>query len=208
MASDYAAMMRASLALAEASPPAEATRLCGLAVAFAAALETHHRDGGTGYLATAADDAADVVIRARPTTDDAVPNAHGLYAQALLKLASLTGETAWRARADALLAGLASAIAANPYGHASLLNAIDQRLRGIDIVILGEESAALREAALAAPFLDRSVRIAGSDAGAELPEIAGYRGALPAAFICAEGRCSLPATRPEDIAARIASLRG
>jgi uncharacterized protein YyaL (SSP411 family) len=30
---------------------------------------------------------------ARPTTDDATPNVHAVYAQALLKLSSLTGQT-------------------------------------------------------------------------------------------------------------------
>jgi uncharacterized protein YyaL (SSP411 family) len=153
MASDYAAMTRAALALAEASEPAEAARLCQLAVGFIMALEKHHLDPATACFATSADDARDVVIRSQPTIDDAVPNAHGLYAQALLKLAALMGEAPMRERADQLIATLGSATLANPYGHASLLNAIDQRLAEVEIVILGEseESSRLRAAALARP---------------------------------------------------------
>jgi uncharacterized protein YyaL (SSP411 family) len=208
MASDYAAMMRAALALAEASPPPKARRLCELARRFAAALEKHHLDGSTGYLATSAGDAKDVVIRSQPTTDDAVPNVHGLYAQALQKLASLTGDAGPRRRADGLIAALGSAILANPYGHASLLNACDQRLCEIEIVILGDGSSALHDSALAVPFLNRTVRLAQSAAAeSELPEIAAYKGVRPAVFICAQGRCSLPATRPEEITPRIQSLR-
>jgi hypothetical protein len=46
-----------------------------------------------------------------------------------------------------------------------------------------------------------------SAAAGELAEIAAYPKDKSAAFVCAEGRCSLPATRPEEIALRIASLR-
>jgi uncharacterized protein YyaL (SSP411 family) len=205
MASDYAAMMRAALALAEVGSAAEAARLCGLARRLAAALETHHRDAKSGYLCTAADDARDVVIRSKPSVDDAVPNAHGLYAQALLKLAALIGDTAMRERADALIATLGPAILASPYGHASLLNACDQRLHEVEIVLLGDSSD-LRRAALATAFLNRTVRSAGG-AGAEFPEIAAYPSDKSAAFICAQGRCSLPATRPEEVAERLEALR-
>jgi uncharacterized protein len=210
MASDYAAMMRAALALAEASALDEARWLCDLAKSFVAALEKHHLDSRTGYLATSANDARDVVIRSQPTVDEAVPNAHGLYAQALLKLTSLTGDTQMRERADRLAVTLGSAVLNNPYGHASLLNAVDQRLGEVQIVILGEgmDSSALRNAALANPFLNRTVRPAGITTGSEqFPEIAGHPKDKPAAFACTEGRCSLPATRPEEIALRLASLR-
>ena len=150
------------------------------------------------------------MIRSQPTVDEAVPNTHGLYAQALLKLTSLTGEAQMRERADRLVATLGSAVLNNPYGHASLLNAIDQRLGEVQIVILGEGiySSALRNAALATPFLNRTVRPAAITTGSEqFPEIAGHPKDKPAAFACTEGRCSLPATRPEEIALRLASLR-
>ena len=213
MASDYAAMMRAALALAEAGPKepgpkTDASRLCDLARGFAEVLEAHHLDRETGYLCTSADDAPDIVFRSQPTADDAVPNAHALYAQALLKLASLTGEASMRNRADELIATLAPSLSANPYGHAALLNALDQRLRNIDIVIVGDDTEGLRAAALASSFLNRTVRLQASSAAAgELAEIAAYPKDKSAAFVCAEGRCSLPATRPEEIALRIASLR-
>jgi uncharacterized protein YyaL (SSP411 family) len=208
MASDYAAMMRAALALAEAGPKADALRLCDLARGFTDVLEAHHLNRETGYLCTSADDARDTVFRAQPTADDAVPNVHGLYAQALLKLASLTGEVSMRKRADELIATLAPAWRVNPYSHASLLNALDQRVHNIDIVIVGRDSEGLRTAALASSFLSRTVRLAErSPMGEGLAEIAAYPRDKSAAFVCAEGRCSLPATHPEEIALRVASLR-
>ena len=208
MASDYAAMMRAALALAEASTDADAESLCDLAHRLSQALEAHHLDPATGFLCTSADDAPDVVFRARPTTDDATPNAHAVYAQALLKLSSLTGEASSRARADRLLEALTPAVLANPFGHAALLNALDQRLHNIDIVVVGPESQPLRRAALAVSFLNRTVRsVMKAGAGEDFAEVAAYPRDRSAAFICAEGRCSLPVTRPEEIAGRVASMR-
>jgi uncharacterized protein len=208
MASDYAAMMRAALALAEAGSDTDAQRLCDLAHRFSQALDAHHLDRATGFLCTSADDAPDVVFRPRPTIDDAVPNAHAVYAQALLKLSSLTGRASLRTRADRLLAALTPILRANPFGHTALLNALDQRLHNIDILIVGPDSDSLRAAALAVSFLNRTVRAATkSRAGGDLAEIAAYPRDRSAAFICAEGRCSLPITRPDEIAGRVASMR-
>ena len=208
MASDYAAMMRAALALAEASTEADAQSLCDLAYRLSQALEAHHLERTTGFLCTSADDAPDVVFRARPTTDDAVPNAHAVYAQALLNLSSLTGQALLRTQADRLLEALTPTLRANPFGHTSLLNALDQRLHNIDIVIVGPNSDPLRAAALAVSFLNRTVLTAmKSSEGGDFAEIAAYPRDRSAAFVCAEGRCSLPVTRPEEIAERVASMR-
>jgi uncharacterized protein YyaL (SSP411 family) len=208
MASDYAAMMRAALALAEASTDADAQSLCDLAQRLSQALDAHHLDQATGFLCTSADDAPDVVFRARPTIDEAVPNAHAVYAQALLKLSSLTGQAASRTQADRLLEALTPTLRVNPFGHTALLNALDQRLHNIDIVIVGPDTGPLRLAALAVSFLNRTVRPAlKSGAGGDFAEIAAYPPDKSAAFICAEGRCSLPVTRPDEIADRVASMR-
>ena len=145
---------------------------------------------------------------ARPTTDDATPNVHAVYAQALLKLSSLTGQTSLRARTDQLLDAVTPTVLANPFGHTSLLNALDQRLHNIDIVIVGPDSDPLRRAALAVSFLNRTVRPPlKSEAGGDFAEIAAYPRDRSAAFVCTEGRCSLPVTRPEEIASRVASMR-
>ena len=49
-----------------------------------------------------AKDAGDVILRLAPTADDAIPNAHPVYLSALVRLAGLTGDARWLARADAL----------------------------------------------------------------------------------------------------------
>jgi uncharacterized protein len=113
-----------------------------------------------------------------------------------------------RTQADRLLEALTPTLRANPFGHTSLLNALDQRLHNIDIVLVGPDSDPLRRAALAVSFPNRTVRPGmKSGAGGDFAEIAAYPQGRSAAFVCTEGRCSLPVTRPEEIAGRVASMR-
>ena len=73
---------------------------------------------------------------------------------------------------------------------------------------VGPDSDPLRMAALAVSFLNRTVRPAlKSSAGGDFAEIAAYPRDRSAAFVCTEGRCSLPVTRPEEIAERVALIR-
>jgi uncharacterized protein YyaL (SSP411 family) len=203
LALDYAAMLRAALALHEARNMAGVELLehdyVGGAIAWAQAIEAHHIDPRTGLLTMSADDAADVILRLTPTADDAIPNAHPVYLASLVRLASATGDTTWLTRADALFAALAAAVRANPVGHAGILNALDLRLRGLEIVTAGPERQALYEAALAIPFSERMVLdldrpdavSAGHPAEAQM-QAAG----TAAAFVCSAGTCSLPVRDP------------
>ncbi len=199
LALDYAAMLRAALALHEARN-IEGVELphrdyLDDAIAWANAVEAHHLDPRTGLLAMSADDAVDVILRLTPTADDAIPNAHPVYLTGLVRLASATGDARWLERADALFAALASAVAAIPIGHAGVLNALDLRLRGIEIVTAGPERKALYEAALSVPFdermvldLDRPDMLAADHPAAAQSKAAG----AAAAFVCSAGTCSLP----------------
>jgi hypothetical protein len=210
LALDHAAMLRAALALHEARTMADAEvphhDYLGDAIAWARAMEIHHIDPQTGLLAMSADDATDVILRLAPTADDAIPNAHSVYLAALVRLASATGDERWLERADALFAALASAVHANPVGHAGILNALDLRLRGLEIVTAGPERQALYEGALAIPFSDRMVLDLdqpdalppGHPAAAQASD-AGAR----AAFVCSAGTCSLPVHDPAALLALV-----
>jgi hypothetical protein len=218
MASDHANMMRAALALAEASAgddagaaPASA-RYLAFAQRWAAILEAHHLDPATGVLATAANDARDVVIRAVSTGDDATPNANAVYATALLRMAAIAGDDSLRQRADRLIAAVAPRALAEPDRHAALMNALDFRLRGVEIQIAGPEPQALLRAALAVPFLDRTVRLADplalpADEPGSLAEALKQKRSRAEAFVCAGERCSLPISDASQIAERIREMR-
>src|SRR6185437_9094650 len=126
-----------------------------------------------------------------------------------VRLAVLTGDNAWRDKADRLIEGILSAAGRNLFGHTALLNALDLRLRAAEIVVTGEK---LAQAALKLPFLDRIVLRAHS--AADLPATHPAQEKLKAAagaavaFICVAERCSLPVTAANEIASTVAAMRG
>ncbi len=206
LASDYAAMIRAALALYEASGE---RKLLDQALAWQRALDAHYADADSGGYYLTADDAGDLLLRPHATTDDATPNPNAVAAGNLVRLAALTGDTQWRDKADRLIEGILSAAARNLFGHVALLNALDLRLRAAEIVVTGGDET-LAQAALKLPFLDRIVLRAAS--AADLPaahpaqdKIKAASGA--AAFICVAERCSLPVSEPATISETVKAMR-
>ena len=108
LASDFAAMIRAALALYEAT--GEHAYL-ERALAWQATLDRHYANAGSGGYFLTADDAEGLVVRPSATTDDATPNPNALAAQNLIRLAVFTGEHAWREQADRLFDGIAASAA-------------------------------------------------------------------------------------------------
>ena len=208
LSSDFTAMIRAALALHEAT--GERTYL-DRAIAWQGALDRHYADAaGGGYFLTA-DDAEGLVLRPKSTSDDALPNPHGLTAQNLVRLAAYTGDDAWRRKADALFDALLPAAAENLYSHLSLLNALDLRLRAAELVAVGGDAARYAAAALKLPFIDRIVLRArnANDLPPDHPARAAFAN-LPdsAILVCVGERCSLPVTQPDKIGEAVAEMRG
>ena len=210
LASDHAAMIRAALSLYEAT--GEQAYL-ERALAWQATLDRHYANSANGGYFLTADDAEGLVVRPNATTDDATPNPNALAAQNLVRLAVLTGQHAWREQADRLFDGILASAGDNVFGHLALLNALDLRLRGAEIVIAGEGAQAdeLLAAARKLPFLDRIVLHARS-ADALPPSHPAQEKikATPAAaaFVCVGETCSLPVMRPDDIMTTLETMRG
>ena len=206
LASDYAAMIRAALALYEAT--AERAYL-ERALSWQRAFDAHYADPDTGGYFLSADDAADLLLRPHSTLDDATPNPNALAAQNLVRLAVLAGDERWRAQADRLIEGILSAAERNLFGHVALLNALDLRLRAAEIVCTGPDAETFARAALKLPFLDRIVLRAASaaDLAAAHPAQEKLKStAGSAAFICVGERCSLPVTDAGAIAEAVAAM--
>jgi uncharacterized protein YyaL (SSP411 family) len=208
LASDFACMTRAALALHEAT--GERPYL-DQALAWQRALDRHYANAEGGYFLTA-DDAEGLVVRPGATNDDATPNPNGVAAQNLVRLAALSGDDRWRRQADQLIESVLAAAGDHLIGHASVLNALDLRLRGAQIVITGtgERSQALAAAALRLPFLSRIVLRAPS--GDALPASHPARekiAAAPdgAAFVCVGERCSLPVVEPDALAEAVRGMQ-
>src|SRR5436190_5294875 len=207
LASDFANMIRAALALYEATTERP---YLDQALAWQRALDRHYGNPDNGGYFLTADDAEGLVVRPSSTSDDATPNPNGIAAANLVRLAVFTGDHAWREKADRLIEGVLSAAGEHLIGHASLLNALDLRLRATEIVVTGsgERAEALAAAALKLPLLTRIVLRAPT--AAALPPSHPARDKLAAvpqgaAFVCVGERCSLPVT---DAAVLAEAARG
>jgi uncharacterized protein YyaL (SSP411 family) len=201
LSSDFAAMIRAAIALHQATAKRE---YLDRALAWADALERHHADPESGGYFLTADDAEGLIVRLALTRDDALPNPNAVMAQNLVRLALLAGNEKYRERADRLMDGVLPLAAENLFGHAALLNALDLRLRHREVLTTGARAEDFARAALKLSFLDRTILRAqdGEDLPAEHPARAKIAAAPPdgAAFICVGESCSLPILQPSAIA--------
>jgi uncharacterized protein YyaL (SSP411 family) len=207
LASDFANMIRAALALFEATGQgAYLERALNWQRAFD---ENYAHPGNGGYYLTAAD-AEGLVVRPASTSDDATPNPNSIAAQNLVRLAALTGDVKWREQADRLFDGVLSGAVDNLFQHAALLNALDLRLHAAEIVVTGPEHERFAAAAFKLPFISRIVlRASSADAlPASHPAQAKIAaGSGSAAFVCVGETCSLPVTDPERIAEVVGAMR-
>jgi uncharacterized protein YyaL (SSP411 family) len=207
LASDFASMVRAALSLHEATgrPTYLAT-----AISWQSALERHYVDAESGRYFLTANDAQCLIVRPHSTLDEAIPNHNALIAQNLIRLSALTGDDRWRARADQLFDGLLPLAAENLFGHVSVLNALDLRLRAASIVVAESRSTEFAQAACAIPYLDRIVvRVGRADellphhpAQTELKTAP-----MEAAVVCVGERCSLPIEQPDRISTVVNAMR-
>jgi uncharacterized protein YyaL (SSP411 family) len=168
----------------------------------------YHIDPRTGLICMAAKDASDVILRLSPTSDDAIPNAHPVFLSALVRLAGLTGDDLWLKRADELFTAVSPHVRTSYVGHAGILNALDLRLRVVDIVAAGPKRQELYDTALSVPFIERIV--VDLDKPDSLPENHPAKAQVAlageaAAFICSAGTCSLPVGTKEGLQETLAA---
>jgi len=201
LASDFAAMIRAALALYEAT----GTQLyLGQALVWQQALDRDYADNDAGTYYLTAADAEGLVIRPASTADEATPNHNAVAAQNLIRMALLAGDDSWREKADRLIAAVAPLALENLYMHMALFNAVDLRLRAAEIVVAGEGAGKI-------PPLDRVVLHA--RAADALPPAHPARAQIEAAkgqrqaFVCIGETCSLPVTDEAGLFAAIKSMR-
>ncbi len=96
-----------------------------------------------------------------------------------------------------------------PPHHTSIFNALDLHLRGLTILVTGEEAGDLTRVALSIPYLDRTVCTASDVSGlsdTHLARAQALSGRGPQALICAGMRCSLPITDPNDLLQRASQM--
>jgi uncharacterized protein len=135
LAADHAALIDAFTRLAEASGQA---RWISEATSAADALLDRFWDTSRGGLFTVGDDEEQLVVRQKDVFDNATPSANSIAANALYRLAALTGEVRYRNQADQILQLLGAVVVGAPTGFSNLLCAVDLRRAGVaEIAIVG-----------------------------------------------------------------------
>ncbi|RXT43671.1 thioredoxin domain-containing protein [Bosea sp. Tri-44] len=204
---DHAAMAEAALALHDATGD---RHYFDLARRWSVHLDRYYREADSGLLRMTRADSAALPVIPRPTHDDAVPNANGLHAANLLRIAAQTGLPEDRERADRFLAVILAAAAHAPMAHGSVLNAYDLARNGVEVVLAGPNRGTFRQAALALPHLTTMLvdctEPDGLPAGHPAHAYARQAGE-GAAFVCLHGRCLPPVTEPNRLAEALASAR-
>ncbi|MGL4496680.1 MAG: thioredoxin domain-containing protein, partial [Beijerinckiaceae bacterium] len=200
---DHAAMALAAITLAEARND---STLLTLAAADLDTLHRHYANAETGLLAMTHSGGESLIVRPAPLHDDAVPNANGIYAEALVRMAAMTGDSRYTDRLDRLLSHAGHAMRQTAMAHGSLWGALDLHLNGAHIVIVGDATDTLPQAALEISFPRRIVMAippgealpAGHPAQAMLSVADGKS----AAFVCRYGRCDAQLFSPQDLMAQ------
>ncbi|MCA0034934.1 thioredoxin domain-containing protein [Mesorhizobium sp. B263B2A] len=133
LSSDYAAMTNAAISLFEASSDWSYIDQAGR---FVEQLDLWHADAsGTGYYLTASD-STDVPIRIRGDVDEAISSATSQIIEALVRLASVTGDVDLQERAWMIAEHAAGRAEHQAYGQAGIVNACALAIEPLKLVIV------------------------------------------------------------------------
>jgi uncharacterized protein len=193
---DYANMARAGLAMFEAT--GEATYIEETKT-LVAVLDEHFADhAGSAYFITA-DDAADLIVRAKHCHDNAVPAGNGTLVAVFARLWILTGEATWRDKAERQVAAFAAELEKNFFPLMTLLNGYELLQRATELVIVGapadSATEALRRAIYAKSLPNKIVRRLAPDTPLPASHPAAGKGLVdgrPVLYICRDMSCQAP----------------
>ena len=210
-ASDYANMIRAALALANATGKRE---YIAQAQDWAAVLDTHYWSDELGGYYFAADDTGDLIVRPFSGQDEATPNANGVMVSNLMALYAWTGDERYRDRAEAILRGFAAAMSENVLAHAGLLaGAIDVAAPALIVLIVPDGGDARELRARAGRCVAAECRGAGGQGRGARYRTHRRRTARPRSTasrppMCASARnARLPVTEPAKLVETIKAAR-
>jgi uncharacterized protein YyaL (SSP411 family) len=157
-------------------------------------------DGG-GFFFTAADHEK-LIHRSKTFGDDSVPSGNGVAASVLCRLGYLLGELPYLDAAERTLKAAWLGIREYPQAHMSLVNALEDFLSSMQILVIrGEErSAAAWAKDLGALYAPTRMIFAIPD-NAELPPALAAKSAHreTVAYLCTGMSCSAPLTNLQDI---------
>ncbi len=203
---DYAAMLRACLALYEATFDmrwlAQSSRLAQI-------LFSEFFDTANGAFFQTGAQHEKLVVRRKEFIDNAIPSGNALAAEGLLRLSVFVGNDDYRREATRVCLAMKEAMAQQPTGFGRLLTVLATLLSpSREVVIVGAADDAGREALLVEVrkrFLPFTVvaAMAPDEATLSLPLLEGRTlvNGKAAAYVCENYACKLPVTTPSELAA-------
>lgn len=205
MLDDYAMMARAGLVLFEHGGDRAAL---DQAIAWVQVLDRRFWDDDEGGYFTSPDDGERLLVRTKLAHDSATPNGNAVMFEVLVRLYLVTGDEAYRRRAEHLATTFAGQLDASANASATWLNGIDLYHNAMQIVIVGDRAAAATKA-LARAVLDRclpnrAMTVLDPDQALPSGHPAAGKGMAddkPTAYVCRGQTCSLPVTDPAALAA-------
>ncbi|MDQ1533716.1 MAG: uncharacterized protein QOF28_1477, partial [Actinomycetota bacterium] len=207
-ADDYAALLGAVITLAELDDPSWLAEARWIATDL---LRLFHDDEGGGFFTTGSDAPA-LIVRPKDYEDNATPSENSLAADALLRLAALTGETHYEEVAAEVLDAMGSLVGRHPVAFGELLQALERSVSPpLEIAVVGPagdtRTAALRHE-VTSRLLPSAVMLCGDPSAdaqpvspllADRPLVDG----APAAYVCERFSCRAPVTDPADLRAEL-----
>jgi uncharacterized protein YyaL (SSP411 family) len=177
------------------------------AIALMEAVLRHFEDGANGGFFFTADDHETLMHRSKSFGDDATPSGNGIAAQVLLRLGHLLGEPRYLDAAERTLRAGWSPLERYPQGHATLLTALEERLRPLEIVIIRGSAAdtARWRAELAAVYAPRRLVFSVPADAADLPPALAEKRAAQdtVAYVCRGMSCSAPIGSLEQLVSEL-----
>ena len=208
---DYAEMARAALLLAEASGE---SAYVDKARAWVAVLDAHYWDETDGGYFFVPDDAEAGISRTKTAHDSATPAGNGTMVGVLARLHHLTGEAAYRDRAEALVKAFSGELERNFSPLSTLANNSEVLRRAVQVVVCGaradEGTQALLDAVFATSLPNRVLTRLAPKKALPLGHPAfgkGQQEGKATAYVCVGPVCSLPVTEPGALRAALDHAR-
>ena len=198
---DHAYLLNAALELLQAEY--RGTDLA-FAVQLADALLARFEDRENGGFFFTSHDHETLIQRSKTGHDDATPSGNGVAAQALLRLAQLTGNCAYARAAERCLQLFSPALRQAASYHSSLCTALAEYLQPATLVVLTGDNATAWQAELRTRYLPDVVTITLAGKASDLPQALDKPASgQTTAWLCQGTRCLPPINNIDELMGRL-----
>jgi len=200
---DYTGMIRAGISLYEITG---VTNYLAAAEGWVAVVNDQFWDKEDGGYFFTADDAEALIVRTKSAADNATPAGNSVMVANLARLYYLTGNTAYRDRADQTTTAFSGELSKNFFPFAALMNSAELLQRGVQIAIIGDRANSDCQSLLSAIYAENAMNkiisvVAPTDSLPDNHPASGKEQSADTAtaYVCVEMVCSRPITDPEAL---------